>query len=199
MTSTLDSLIDREKNTFFRGAASSEYEQKILHADPLPSWYAVHVKSRHESVAAGGLQEKRIEAFLPVVKKTNQWKDRKKLIEYPLFPGYLFVRVIPSPDRFLAVLKTRGVLTFISLEPGIPTAVTSDEILALQILMKSGREINIYPHLKEGTPVRIKSGPLRNAEGILGTREHEHFFQVNISILGRSVGITLSADEIEPI
>jgi transcriptional antiterminator NusG len=52
-----------------------------------------------------------------MIKRISQWKDRRKLIEYPLFPGYVFVKVPSYPGAFLEVLKTRGVVAFIALQP----------------------------------------------------------------------------------
>ncbi len=163
-----------------------------------PDWYALYVKSRHEFVVFNELREKKIEVFLPSIKKMSQWKDRKKLIEYPLFPGYVFVQVPSYPGAFLAVLKTRGVVTFISLVQGKPTPVAPEEISSLRLLIEGGGEIDIYPHLKEGTRVRVKNGPLKNAEGVLAKREHEYLFAVNIELLGRSVAVKIGVHDIEP-
>lgn len=163
-----------------------------------PDWYAVHVKSRHEFVVFNELRKKRIEAFLPSMKKLSQWKDRKKLVEYPLFPGYVFVQVPSHPGALLTVLKTRGIVTFISLEPGVPTPVAPEEISSLKLLMESGKEIDIYPHLKKGTMVRVKSGPLKNAAGVLTKRETDYQFVVNIELLGRSVAVKIGVQDIEP-
>jgi transcriptional antiterminator NusG len=164
-----------------------------------PNWYAVYVKPRHEFVAFGELQRKRVEAFLPSVKRISQWKDRKKLIEYPLFPGYVFVQVPSYPGAFLSVLKTRGVVSFIALEPGKPTPAAPEEITALRLIIDSGNDIDIYPHLKEGTRVRVKSGPLKYAEGVLAKREDEYLFVVNIELLGRSLAVKICVHDIEPV
>jgi transcription antitermination factor NusG len=160
-------------------------------------WYAVLVKSRHEFVAQSELGRKGIEAFLPSVKRLRRWKDRKKLVEFPLFPGYLFIRILQNPEAFLDALKTRGVVTLISLNPGSPTPVPPDEIDSLRILIESGEEIDIYSHLKEGTRVRLNSGPLKGAEGILKKKEDRYVFLVNIEILGRSLGVRIHADDVE--
>ena len=164
-----------------------------------PDWYAVHVKPRHEFVAFSEFQRKGIEAFLPSAKRVSQWKDRRKLIEYPLFPGYVFVQVPAYPGGFLAVLKTRGIVAFIALEPGKPTPVAPDEIASLRLVIESGSDIDIYPHLKEGATVRIKNGPLKDAEGVLEKRANEYLFVVNIEILGRSVAVKLGIDDIESV
>ncbi len=165
----------------------------------IPNWYAVYVKPRHEFVAFGELQRKGVEAFLPSVKRISQWKDRKKLIEYPLFPGYVFVQVPSYPGGFLTVLKTRGVVSFIALEPGKPTPAAPEEITSLRLVIESGNDIDIFPHLKEGTRVRVTSGPLKYAEGVLAKREDEDLFVVNIELLGRSVAVKICVHDIEPV
>jgi transcription antitermination factor NusG len=165
----------------------------------IPNWYAVYVKPRHEFVAFGELQRKGVEAFLPSVKRISQWKDRKKLIEYPLFPGYVFVQVPSYPGGFLTVLKTRGVVSFIALEPGKPTPAAPEEITSLRLVIESGNDIDIFPHLKEGTRVRVTSGPLKYAEGVLAKREDEDVLVVNIELLGRSVAVKICVHDIEPV
>jgi transcription termination/antitermination protein NusG len=161
------------------------------------SWYAVYVKSRHEFVARGELTKKGIETFLPVARRLSQWKDRKKLIEFPLFPSYLFVYVQPQPGAFLDVLKTRGAVQIISLEPGNPTPVCDQEISSLRLLIESGEEFDVYPHMRVGDRVRVKRGPLAGAEGTLEVKNDQYRFLVNVELLGRSIGVNIYADDIE--
>lgn len=162
-----------------------------------PTWYALHVKSRHEFTVWHELRRKRMDAFLPTVKRISHWTDRKKLVEQPLFPGYVFVALLRTPGLFLDVLKTRGVAAFISLEPGVPTEVPHEEIDSLRLLVESGREIDVLPALKNGARVRIKRGALSNAEGILVRKEYEYIFHVNVNILGRSVAIKVTPDDLD--
>jgi transcriptional antiterminator NusG len=161
------------------------------------SWYVVYVKSRHEFVVHNELQRKGIEAFLPSVRKSSQWKDRIKMIEYPLFPGYVFVKVPAYPGAFLYVLKTQGVVAFVSLESSTPTPVDPEEMASLMLLIGSSENIEMYPHLKEGTRVRIKNGPLRNAEGVLSKKGNDYLFSVNVELLGRSITVKICAQDIE--
>ena len=57
-----------------------------------PRWFAVWTRSRHERAVFEQLTERGIEAFLPTTPRWSRWKDRKKKIEWPLFPGYCFAR-----------------------------------------------------------------------------------------------------------
>lgn len=163
------------------------------------NWYAAYTKSRHEFVAQNELSKKDIETFLPVVRKIRTWTDRKKWIDFPLFPGYLFIRTIPSYENFLDILKTRGIVTLLSSEAANPIPVPDEEINSLRLMLESGREIDIYPGLKEGSRVRIKRGPLTGAEGKLKVKNEQYMFLVNIEILGRSIGVNVYAEDLELI
>jgi transcriptional antiterminator NusG len=160
-------------------------------------WFALYVKSRHEFITDSELRKKGLETFLPSVKKLRHWKDRKKLIDFPLFPGYLFINIYPNPEEFINVLKTRGVVTLISLGSGHPMPVPPEEISSLKLLIESGKELDIYPYLQEGAYVRIRSGVLKGAEGVLKKKEDQYMFLVNINLLGRGVGVKIYADDIE--
>ncbi len=160
-------------------------------------WFALYTKSRHEAVTYNELLRKGIEAYLPMVKKLRQWKDRKKYVDFPLFPGYLFVKIPPYPDKLLQVLKTKGAVTFVSHEKGRPAEVPEEEIQSLKLLVQSGRDLNIYPHLKEGTTVRIRRGKLEGAVGIIEKKEDQYIFVINITLLGKSISVPVYADDLE--
>jgi len=168
----------------------------MLNITPI-NWYAIYTKPRHEFVVHGELQKKGIESFLPSFRRLQQWKDRKKFVEFPLFPGYLFVCLQQDSAAFLNVLKTRGVVTFISSTPGNPSTVAAEEIQSLKLLLESGEELDVYPNLKEGELIRVKRGPLKGAEGILARKDEQYLFLVNVHLLGRSVGVKIYADELE--
>ena len=52
-----------------------------------PRWYALYTRPRHEKAVAEQLTRHQIEAFLPLREVLSRWKDRKKLVQLPLFPG----------------------------------------------------------------------------------------------------------------
>ncbi len=114
-----------------------------------------------------------------------------------MFPGYLFVSIVPEPREFLKVIKTRGTVTFISLVPGNPTPVAPEEITSLKILLNSEEEVDIYPHMQEGTPVRVIKGVLKGATGTLKRKQNQHTFLVSMELLGRSVAVKIYADDVE--
>ena len=89
------------------------------------AWFAVWTRARHEARVLDQLRRKDLEAFLPKVPRWSRWKDRKKRIEWPLFPGYCFVRIQPAES--LPVLKCSGVVSLISAN-GRPAPIPDVEI-----------------------------------------------------------------------
>ena len=165
----------------------------------MTNWYAIYVKSKHESVAYRELQKKGVESYLPVVKKMRRWKDRRKEVEFPLFPGYLFVRVSPTPTGFVRVLRAKGVVSLVSGEMGTPLPVPEHEMDSLRIMIENGSDIDIYPGINEGARVTVKSGPFKGASGTVIKKEDGYRLMINMDILGRSIGVKVYADDLEKI
>ena len=63
-----------------------------MNTDAPTAWYAIWTRSRHEQMVREQLERKGYEAFLPTIPRWSRWKDRKKKIDWPLFPGYCFAR-----------------------------------------------------------------------------------------------------------
>jgi transcription antitermination factor NusG len=162
-------------------------------------WYVVHVRSRHEFKVLGRLTKAGIDAFLPVVERLNKWKDRKKLVNFPLFPGYLFVHIHKIYDTMLAILKTPGVVRFIGIIPGEPEPVPEEQIISLKRIIESKESIDPYPYLKEGQRVRIRKGPLTGVEGILVEKAGQHSLVLSVDILRQAVSIKIDASDVESI
>src|ERR1700759_3415463 len=57
-------------------------------------WFAVYTLSCREKQVSRHMDIHAIEHFLPVTKTRRRWKNGcNVLVEEPLFPGYLFVRI----------------------------------------------------------------------------------------------------------
>jgi len=58
-------------------------------------WFALYTCPRHEKRVAEQIEQRNISCFLPVYRSVRRWKDRRKELELALFPGYVFVRIVP--------------------------------------------------------------------------------------------------------
>ena len=143
------------------------------------SWYALYTRPRHEKKVFDQLQEKRIEAFLPLTKELRQWKDRRRWVETPLFTGYVFINI---DLRFrLEALQTYGVVRLVSFG-GEPVAIPDWQILQLQQVLENTTELRPETYLRVGDFVEITGGPLQGVRGYL--REHRGEARVAIMVDG---------------
>ena len=78
-----------------------DHEQRLA-----PLWYVVRTRSRHEKTVRDQLVRREVETFLPIAERWSRWKDRRKKVAFPLFPGYCFAR-FALVDR-LRVLNVVG-------------------------------------------------------------------------------------------
>src|ERR1700684_767866 len=159
-------------------------------------WFALHVRSRHESCVADYLNGQGYEWFLPLYKSKKRWSDRIKEVKSPLFPGYLFCR-FNQHDR-LPILKTPGVVQIVGFNR-IPAVVDETEISALQTLMATGVANQPCPFLEIGDKVRIESGPLRSLEGILMDFKGHHRLVLSVTLLQRSVAVEIDSALVTPV
>jgi transcription antitermination factor NusG len=138
-----------------------------------------------------------IESFLPTVEKLSKWKDRRKLVTFPLFPGYLFVFITPDHQNRLAVLKTNGVVRFLGDAHGEPEPVPAELIESLKRIIENHTPLDPYPYLTEGQRVRIKRGPLAGIEGILVKRVGLHMLVLSVDVLQQGAALRIETFDVE--
>jgi transcription antitermination factor NusG len=158
-------------------------------------WFALQVRTRHETAIAGFLEAKGYEQFVPLYEFRKRWSDRIKVTEAPLFPGYLFCRF--DPQYRLPILKTPGVIQIVGYNR-IPAPIDEMEIDAIQTLVASGLQTQPWPFLAVGERVRIESGSLRGLDGIVVKMKENHRLVVSITLLRRSVAVEIDSALVEP-
>lgn len=159
-----------------------------------PSWYAVYTRSRHEQAVKKELDHKGIEGFLPLFNKISQWKDRRKMVQVPLFPGYLFVK-IPLVTR-LEVLKAFGVVGLVG-DGWAPLSIPEEQILAVHKFIETGLQGDPHPYIALGQRVRIVDGPLSGVEGILVRKKNLSRLVLSIDLIQRAVSVEIDSWKIE--
>ena len=160
-------------------------------------WYAVHTRSRHEKQVDLFLSETGIETFLPLVHTLSRRRDRKKYVDIPLFPGYLFV--CTEKERLSDVKYTRGVTRIIGTDIDAPTPIPDKQILDIKSIMETEVKMDPFPYLKKGRMVRVKAGPLKGMEGILVERKGHYKLVISIDLLQKGVAAEVYISDIEPI
>jgi transcription antitermination factor NusG len=156
-------------------------------------WFALQVRSRWEITTKGLLQSKGFETLLPTYTAKRRWSDRSKIVETPLFPGYVFCRF--DVHYRLPVLITPGVISVVG-RGKTPVAVEESEIIALQTVVRSGIQTQPWPYLEIGERVRIKDDVLEGMEGILTSFKGSHRVIISVTLLQRSVALEIDRSRI---
>lgn len=169
-----------------------------IQSSGLPCWYAVHVRSNFEKRVAGELAAKGVESYLPAVTEIHNWKDRKKQIETPLFPGYVFTRFSDTGASRLTVLRTAGAVRILGNQDSIE-AVPDTEIESIQRLLQSNAALLTHPLLQEGSMVRIRRGPLKDVEGLLVRVKSQARLVLSVKLLSRSVSTEVDVRDVEAV
>jgi len=158
-------------------------------------WYVAYARPRHEKYIAHQLEQFGIQSLVPLYTSVRRWKDRKKYLELPLFPCYVFVQI--ALQRKLELLRLPGVVDFVSFQ-GKPVPVLSSEIEALQSL-NAATMAHPYPYLQAGRKVRIRRGVLEGVEGIFVRRRGQSRVVLSVSLIQRSVAIEVEDIDVEMI
>src|SRR3989475_2459683 len=158
-------------------------------------WFAIWTRSRHEQVVREQLERKQVEAFLPTITRWSRWKDRKKKIDWPLFPGYCFAKF--DPDDALSVLKCTGVVNIVSFE-GRPAPIPEYELDSIRVLVGSDLQFDPCPMIHEGMMVEVTHGPLRGVVGRLVRKGAHARLILAVDLIGQGVSVDVDAADVKP-
>jgi transcription antitermination factor NusG len=164
-----------------------------------PAWYAVYAQVRHEGRVYSRLLAKSFECLFPQMERWSRRRDRRKRIQVPIFPGYLFVRSALDNQEHVRILQTPGVVSLVRNKDG-PLPVPENQIESLKTLLGSKEVLTSFPYLRTGMYVRVVNGPLCGCEGILvRKRTGKSRLVVAIDIIQQAVCVELNEEDVEPI
>ena len=159
-------------------------------------WYVLHTKSRFENVVYEGLQKKSMEVFLPKIRVKSKRRDRKLLIQVPLFPGYLFVKTDLHPYEHVEIVKTAGAVRLVGNKGG-PVPVPQDAVESLKIMVVSDQPVTTGTRFKKGDRVMVVHGSFAGITGTFVQYRGKNRVIVNIEALGQYAGVEVSEDDVE--
>ena len=158
-------------------------------------WFAIWTRSRHEQVVRDQLARKNVDAFLPTMPRWSRWKDRKKKIDWPLFPGYCFARF--DLDDVLPILKCVGVVNIVSFD-GKPAAIPESELDSIRILVGSELQYDPCPMIHEGMMVEVTHGAMRGVIGRLMRKDAlKARLVLSVNLIGQAVSVEVDAADVK--
>ena len=184
--------------SFLASATEMQLETAELYVEP--RWYACYTRARAEKQVAKFLLTRGIDSYLPLVPRQRQWKDRKKVVPFPLFPSYVFGRFTLRDIH--SILTTPGVSTIVRTK-GQPTPIPEEELENVrrfaEAIAATGIEPDARPLIQEGQRVRVTEGPFEGVEGVVIESRGRKRVLVGISAIGQGLEIDIDTRLLKPL
>lgn len=176
----------------------SGLELTSIQASRNAKWYAVATRSRHEHTVARFLNQYAVETYVPTKRVWSTRVDRRKQIDVPALPGYMFIRCGLNPDVRATVKKAPGVVCIVAIS-GQPCRIPDDQIRSLRILLDSREDFTVLHEWEPGQSVRIKTGPMKGATGsLVRVDSGQHRLMVRIEHIGLALSVNVHEADVEP-
>ena len=157
------------------------------------NWYVVYTYPKAERKVDRKLREIGVTTFLPLHKVVKQWSDRKKKLEIPLFPNYVFVYT--TYQKRFEVFKVSEVVRFVSFE-GKPASIEESTINFLKKILKG--HVEVFNHdFQEGEMIKINQGQFAGVEGLIIRKSGKRRLLVRIEVLHACVSIDVGMGSVE--
>lgn len=167
----------------------------IAAADALRRWRVLHVKSRQEKAVTEILGEAGVSSFLPIMRKVRYYGHRKRVVELPLFPSYVFMRGTLEESYFAVSTKRVARVIQVADQDRIER-----EIEQIRCAVHAGGGLEMSSFLEKGTRVRVTGGPFRGIEGVVEAPTGG-WDRINLQIqtLGRAASLEVDASLLERV
>ena len=158
-------------------------------------WYAIRVKSRCERMVCDQLEQKGYERFLPMYWSRRLWSDRVKVLQLPLFTGYLFCRF--DIEKRLAILRTPGVVNIVG-KGRVAVPVDPQQLEDVRLAVTSGQNVKPWSSLELGQRVRVELGPLRGVVGTLVRHKNASQLILRVDLMQRAMSVEVAENWVGP-
>ena len=163
-----------------------------------PQWYALYTRSRFEKKMLTELSDRNIEVFLPMREVLSRWKDRRKKVWMPMFPGYIFVNHVNTPENRYRILNIPGAVRFVSQE-GYAAPVPEEQIEYVRKFLESSIAVDPYPYMRVGSRVEVIAGPLKGIQGILIEKRGKFRFVVQVDLIRQAISVEIDASDVRAL
>lgn len=157
-------------------------------------WYVAHTRPRREKKLMEYAQREGLFVTLPCYSSVHKYRGKTATFEKPLFPGYVFFRLLPSArpkvyqsDHVANLLDVPDQTQFV------------EQLAAVQLALASKLEIQLAPEIGKGKQVRIIAGPLRGVEGWVEERFGMSKVLLRVDFLSQAAAVKMEADFLELI
>jgi transcription antitermination factor NusG len=157
-------------------------------------WHVIHTRSRQEKAVAEVLLASGGTPYLPLHRRVMYYGHRKRVVEAPLFPCYLFL--FGLPDHAYAAVTTKRVAQIL---PVTDQQALTDELAQVRRALEAGAELGPYRYLTRGRRARVSAGPFEGVEGLIEDHARQDRLILKVHAIGRALSLEIDASLLEPV
>ncbi len=164
----------------------------------MSNWYLIHTKIRQERMALDHLERQGFECFLPLIRTEKLRRGALQVVQEPLFPRYLFIRLGTGLESqsWAPIRSTTGVSRLVSF--GQMPAKIDDELVAELRAQSEASEV-VLRHFEPGEQVVVTDGPFVGVEAIYQMPDAEGRVMVLLNILSKQVKLSVQAGSLRKV
>lgn len=153
-------------------------------------WYLIYTRPKHEKKVHTGLTDKKVTSFLPTKKSLRTWNDRRKYIDEPLFPSYVFIYLRDMRDYYCGT-DVAGALYYV--KTGREIARVSDTVVNdIKLASTHTSEIEVSDfYFKPGHQVVISQGALTGLTCEVVRYNNNRKLLIRVELLKRNLLLTM--------
>lgn len=158
-------------------------------------WYLIYTKPRHEKKVHARLTELAVNSFLPIRKTLRTWHDRRKVIDEPLFPSYVFI-YLNDMQHYYNGMEVEGALYYVKI--GKEMARVSDSVVnSIKIATQHEKDIEVSDtFFQPGHKLVISQGALSGLTCEVVENNNRQKLLVRVDLLQRNILLTLPEDHL---
>lgn len=157
-------------------------------------WFAIRTRTKSEKWVIRQLQNKNIEAWVPLKTEVKKYPGRVRRTEKPMIYGYAFVRV--SHQDYIHVLQTENVYDFVRFENTIPSIPDSQIELLKYVAGEIENPLITEEPIQKGDKVEVISGDLTGLRGDLVEFKGKKRVVVRLDNVGLSLLLEVPKDRL---
>jgi transcription antitermination factor NusG len=162
----------------------------------ISGWYIIYTKPRHEKKVTARLSEAGINYFLPMTRSVRIWHDRKKVLDMPLFPSYVFV-YLNDRNAYCKSMETEGFLYYVKTGKEI-ARINASVIENIKLLINCNNNLEVSGnYFPPGRKLVIIQGALTGLSCEVIESDRKKKFLVRVHLLERSLLLTMPEEHLQ--
>ena len=167
--------------------------------EPAMHWYLVHTKPRQEHLALQNLARQDYQCYLPTLPSEKLHRGILTVVDEPLFPRYLFIRLgqSDSAKSWAPIRSTTGVCRLVSF--GLRPAKVEERVIKLLRVQEASVKGQPERLFRPGERVRLAGGAFAGIEGIYQMADGTSRVMVLIELLSRPVTVRVAPTSVHKV